>query len=607
MPSLDDFTFIEKASFYTKKEITEKDMNNIIKDLFNDILDKGVEGEKYIDIRRAQNDDIVYSILAYKRLTRPTCIDRNVQLDKKWLERKFAYLFIIEYDEYVVISKRNIPSIKKLRDNLKMINYEVLRSALLKEDVKFQRFGMSNTDISTASIRSKMVEANNLKDVFPTIGANTFKLNSYRMELPQENGHAGSLISVTMDSSKINQIGIHANWQDFINWVKKMINEIKSYSGNDKDSFLSVFAQPVHYLLEYDSEKLVPNALLIQIFNLINDNSIVRITCRDEETGEDEELNKTKLYEKYSKALDVHPNETGTYDICLDEEIIGIINVKEEGIQIESDKLNKVTLEIENDDKISLLKYIVDNGFYIIHFEAPYLKYTNNELFKDAFLWDRLDEFMDVFEKDEKLKDIVSEKGENFDNNQSSFQHNTLFHYCENKYAKDGCIMVCDDLGTEWADYILIGKDSVKLFVAKHKALSFSASAFHEVVGQAQKNLGVFFPLSSMWDRKREKWSNNYKDSGVQTSIRRIRTEGATAEDAINLWKKALNSANYRRDVYLVIDFISKQELQEQLQMIRNGENTAKKKEAIPILWILSSFISSCQNMNIGVHITCQP
>lgn len=607
MPSLDDFIFIENASFYKKKEITENDMDNIIKMLFNAILDKGIEDKKYIDIKRRPYDDTVYSILAYKRLTRPTCIDKSIQLDKKWLERKFAYLFIIEYEEYVVISKRNIPSVKTLRDQLEMVDYETLRSALIEDDVKFQRFGMSNTDISTSAMRSKMVEADNLKEVFPTIGANTFKLNSYRMELPQGNGHAGSLISVTMDSSKINQIGAHAKWQDFISWVKKIINEIKSYNGNAKDSFLSVFAQPVNYLLEYESGNLVPNALLLQIFNLINDNTIVSITCKGEENGEDEEYNKTQLYEKYSKALDVRPNETGTYDICLDEEIIAIIDVTKDGIRIESDKLDKVILEVENEDKISLLRYILDNGFYIIHFEEPYLKYTNNELFKDAFLWDRLDEFMDVFEEDDKLKDVVSEKGKNFYKTQSSFQSDTLFHYCENKYADNGCIMVCDDLGTEWADHILIGKDSVKLFAAKHKNLSFSASAFQEVVGQAQKNLGVFFPLPSMWDQKRVKWSSNYNYSNIQTSIRRIRTEGATAEDAINLWKKAMNSANYRRDVYLVIDFISKQELNKQLQMIRNGENTAKKKEAIPILWMLSSFISSCQNMNIGVHITCQP
>ena len=93
MPSLDDFIFIENASFYKKKEITENDMDNIIKMLFNAILDKGIEDKKYIDIKRRPYVDTVYSILAYKRLTRPTCIDENVQLDKKWLERKFAYLF----------------------------------------------------------------------------------------------------------------------------------------------------------------------------------------------------------------------------------------------------------------------------------------------------------------------------------------------------------------------------------------------------------------------------------------------------------------------------------------------------------------------------------
>ena len=134
-PSIDDFIFNETASFYKFKEELSIDQKNLlIKKLFKAIIDKGIEGEKYIDIRRNIYEGVVYSFLAYKRLVKPTCFDDDYQLDPKWLERKFAFLFIIEYENYVVVSKRNIPSIKKLRDSLDVIDYETIRSALVTDN-----------------------------------------------------------------------------------------------------------------------------------------------------------------------------------------------------------------------------------------------------------------------------------------------------------------------------------------------------------------------------------------------------------------------------------------------------------------------------------------
>lgn len=166
--------------------------------------------------------------------------------------------------------------------------------------------------------------------------------------------------------------------------------------------------------------------------------------------------------------------------------------------------------------------------------------------------------------------------------------------------------MVCDDLGTEWADHIRIGEDSVALFAAKHKEKGFSASAFQEVVGQAQKNLGVFFPLETQWRSKEKKWDGEYKLNQVNTKIKRVRTSGKTAKDAINLWKKAERNANFKRDLYIVIDFLSKSELEENLMKLRERTDFAKKNETIPMLWLISSLWSSCQELNVRLHVTCR-
>lgn len=616
-PSINDFIFHEIASFYKfKEELSNYQKDLLIKRLFKAIIDKGIEGEKYIDIKRSIHDDVVYSFLAYKRLAKPTCFDDDYQPDTKWLERKFAFLLIIEYGNYVVVSKRNIPSIKILRDSLDVIDYETIRSALVTENAKFQRFGMTNTDVSDSAMRSKTVEADNLEDVFPAVGANTFKLNSYRMALPHSEGNDDELVSITMNLSKINQIGVRDKWKSFIDWSKRMVDVIKAYHHGETNSFLSIFAQPVDYVTEFSSGHLIPNALLFQMSSLINDKRIIGVSRKRIDEGVDpkEEIDKSLLFAKYHTAFEIAADEGGRFSAKSDEEVIATFDVTENGISLHSDEMENMWLIIRNDvetsdeeeDEENLLGYLVKNGLYVIHFENPSLKYSGGVLYRDSTLWGRLEEFLDVFEDDKDLCNTKTEKG-NFTEEQTSFDRDSLFSYCEQKYSEDGKIMVCDDLGTEWGDYILIGKNSVSFYAAKHKGLCFSASAFQEVVGQAQKNLGVFFPLDSMLDSKRDKWSMNYIQFGVHTSIPRVRTVGRTAEDAVSMWKKALNSANYRRDVFLVIDFISKKRLSDCLQKLKDGENIPEKKEAIPILWILSAFISACQNMNIGVHITCQP
>ena len=616
-PSIDDFIFHDTASFYKfKEDLSIEQKKRLINKLFKAIMDKGIEGERYIDTRRNKQGDVVYSFLAYKRLVKPTCFDDDFPLESKWLERKFAFLFIIEYDNYVVVSKRNIPSIKILRDSLEVIDYETIRSALLTNNAKFQRFGMTNTDVSDSAMRSKTVEADNLEDVFPAVGANTFKLNSYRVALPHFEGEEDELVSVTMNLSKINQIGVRNKWESFIDWSKRMVDAIRAYRMGDNNSFLSIFAQPVDYVAEYSSGNLIPNALLLQMNSLINDERIIGVNRKRIKEGVDskEAIDKSLLFAKYHSAFEVAADEGGRLFAKSDEDVIASFDVTENGISLHSEEMENLWLTIKNDvetsegeeDEVNLLGYIVKNGLYVIHFENPSLKYSGGVLFKDSSLWGRLDEFLDVFEDEEDLCHTKTEKG-NFNEEQTSFDRDSLFSFCEQKYREDGKIMVCDDLGTEWADHILIGKDSVSLFASKHKDLCFSASAFQEVVGQVQKNLGVFFPLENTLESKRDKWSMNYIQSGVHTSIRRVRTEGKTAEDAVSLWKKALNSANYRRDVFLVIDFISKKRLSDCLRKLKDGETLPEKKEAIPILWLLSAFISACQNMNIGVHITCQP
>lgn len=604
---MEEFEFNENAYFY--RVIEGADMETIIHNVLSDAIDERKEGALYDKIERvpAGIDGMLYSFLAYKRKMRPACFVKGVAVEDKWWERKFAYLLIVEYNGYVVVIKKNIPTIRGLKGGVRAVDYNVLCNVLVDDTTVYKKFGIDNLDMSDFAMRSKVLESENLESVFSTIGANNFFLDSLRLK------NSEGTFSLAMNQSKINQYSNKkAGFDAFVEWVKKIVDMIAACDGGSVQNYLSVFATPVDYQKEYREGNLEARAVLISLYKLYNEDvEHIKRQYKDGEEDKEDNLSVDELCSRFQYAFDLTDDGDHNYSAPVDD--WGNINVmvSERGVSIHGDWMKNVIISKNIDgDEIcfSLFDYIRENGLYTVMFDSPILKYSNRTLFKDHRLTGNIDTFLDLFEDDLELAGIADEKVVgHFNPDDMQFAYNTLFGYIERHYRDDEKIMVCDDLGTEWADHIQIGDNSVSLFAAKHKDLCFSASAFQEVVGQAQKNLGIFFPQESQWDRKIEKWNDVYKLGRVTTHIQRVRTNGKTSREAVDMWKKAERNLNFKKDVYLVIDFISKGTLRTNLINLRDGIPFGEKKETIPMLWLLSSLYASCQELHIGLHITCRP
>src|SRR3546814_19346195 len=83
------------------------------------------------------------------------------------------------------------------------------------------------------------------------------------------------------------------------------------------------------------------------------------------------------------------------------------------------------------------------------------------------------------------LAGATSEKGV-FANDQQSFSGGSVFQIVVDRIAEDCNILICDDLGDEWADFIGLSTDGspnmVSFYHAKHGIRSLGASPFHEAV-----------------------------------------------------------------------------------------------------------------------------
>ena len=101
---------------------------------------------------------------------------------------------------------------------------------------------------------------------------------------------------------------------------------------------------------------------------------------------------------------------------------------------------------------------------------------------------------------------------------------------------------------------------------------------------------------------KRDFWNGLYPNS----NIRRLR-KGDSIDNFIHQYQSTIKNPYLKRECYLVINFISKSELQNNLNQLRDGVNFAQKNETIQILWFISSLVSSCKEVNVDAYICCKP
>jgi superfamily II DNA or RNA helicase len=194
------------------------------------------------------------------------------------------------------------------------------------------------------------------------------------------------------------------------------------------------------------------------------------------------------------------------------------------------------------------------------------------------------------------------EKGEKGILGRDSWQRGSLFHEIDrnSELFKRGKlsphILVCDDLGTEIADFIAVDVKQRKIALLHAKVFEndthLSAKAMQDVVAQAKKNLAFLDPaemvnrgaIGAKWDSK-WRWSK-----GSPVGLTRIRRDDESIGDGARLLETIqtlLRSASVQKEVWLVL---GRAFTKDDLRRIVLAE------EKIPYHWVqLLYLIHSCQ------------
>lgn len=570
--------------------------NGVIDNLLKTISANKV-GRHYQKVVRKDTDGVKWSFIAFKTQCRPTCFHKEAVIDNNWLEIRFAYLLLVEIDEFVIISKRYVSGLSDFISKFEPIDYEILANVFMNEQVALQKLGMRNLDTSKGAMHQKIVEAENLIDSFSSVGSNTYNLSQYRLISNNE------IISISLNTLRISNLGGKNQLIGFIHWCKIVCAKIQSYV--EHSTYMSIFATPIKF--EKQRDKLTPSTLFFTRERLIADieSKIAHISFINKK----EEIiivpSYVRLLNILAKPFSIEHDRDGNFIIGKNTPNQIALKINKKSISLKSNVLSRCILTMGDGTEENLESYINRTQSFIVYFADSISRYNDRKLFKDNQLLGNIDSFLEIFQPLNELTRATSEKG-TFTINSEDFSENSLFHIVEQKFKSKHDIFICDDLGTEWGDHIGLTPHSVSFYVSKHKKLGFSASAFQEVIGQAQKNLGTFTPIPKLLNDKESTWNRMYRNDGIQTRISRIRT-GQSAIDAISMWQMAQRSANFTREMNIIIDFISKATLSDYLKKLQQGEDFPQKKEAVPMLWLISSLVNTCREQNVRIHIYCQP
>ena len=588
----------ENAYFYENIDKVDISNNKII-EIFRTV--SSVKTGNYllnsIRLKLNGNENIYYSICVFKYSTKPTFIEEELA---NWEEVKIAYLLIVEIEDFIVISKKNISKLQDFLKYFKPLDYSILSTLFVTDDTSFEKFSLKNLNVSDKAVREKTIEAIDLKENFSALGASNYLLNSLRLK------NNDGKTSLMLNSSRINKFGKKDSIEIFCFWSKNLVHQIKRHINSN--TFLSIFAEPQDY--EALKLGLVPISILFNFSNIYTDfeqGLIDRVIIRNKnEDGEifDKEINLIDFLTKFERLCTVKSNG-GVHSIKNKTSKDLEIKLNDKSITIHSQKLKNVKLIRDNGNEISVIDYINGKNSFIINFDNIDLAYSNRKLFKDSRLIGSISNFLKIFKTSPDLDNITSEKG-SFSTTSTSFENTSLFGFVENNFKNDFDYFVCDDLSKEWADHIGLSENKISFFHSKHKTSNASASAFQDIVGQAQKNLGNLTPQDFQLESKRNIWNSTYNSSeGVNTLIARSR-KGHNSNQIIDQFKETIKNPYLRKEVILAIDFISKSNLETYLDNLVNGVYFAERNETIQILWFISSLISSCQELNTEVTIYCK-
>lgn len=588
--SIDDLCISKNAQFYKlNKSLSATSVRKAFRS-----LSEGRVGNYLFNIVRQQHttitgNDATYSLVAYKVQAEPSFLSGSGVT-----EDKYAYLLLLECDDALVILKKYIDSPEKLFEKcIKEYEYDKFCHFFGSQHPEYERVAMKNMSISNAVIRSRSLEAKSLNGIIPTASSSRSIPTNFRMKIGTE------VYTLTPSTSRVSHRDKKSSLDGLIDWAIETKNELNITT--NASEFLNNFASPI-CLDDIIKSGHVVVGLFLDVSEIEEKVTSGTATLK---TTDGTALTNTqikKLFNQLRSPIRIINNEADFRWVKIPLSITCAKTV----ITVRSSLLSSIIVE-DSTEEYTLTGYLNKEKTFSAIFDTPTYSYYSRSCFEDGSLLESIDYILNVFDDSFNFGSVASEKEKPHLNTLDRFPTSSLFRAVEDGYCQSYDITICDDMNDEWADHIAIknnGAVSEIAFIHSKfvKKDTYGASAFHEVVAQALKNIG-----RTQADKKlfKTKYENEWDQCYESTQIPRV-TGATNWSDLENALDNLNQNPNAIKKIVLATPFLRKSKLTSELRKISNP-NYKCKPHYVQLTWLINTFVSSCREYGVQAHILCKP
>jgi hypothetical protein len=531
------------------------------------------------------------------------------------VERVFGFLMIVERGNLIAVLKAglDLPSTFKSY-YLDKIESDRVDRAIARHGAVFEKLRLKNMSTSKHALRSKTLEARNLENTVPTSGASHFVPRGYNVRRDDGN------YSATPNTGRISIQADRAGFEEIVRWAGEVMDLLAAGAG-ETAAFIRNFARPMDLASIPDGVK--PTYLAVDVpglDDLLSGEEGRKIRLVLEDRGAFVEMNEAAigpLREDLDRTFAVVAEQGENHVEDPDSGVrIGMVKVRKTRIALADFALQSIeeifvedaALPLGTDaDRRPLARFLDQENLFTVLFSDLSLAYIDGSLYRDEALRGGGVDFLRHLLAVPRLAQATSEKGA-FVDGQQVFGDLSVFRAVVDQIAQEEDVLLCDDLGDEWADFIGVRTTTrpamVSFYHAKHGRRSLGASAFHEAVGQAQKNLGRMMLPPEAMPPKYASWETNYRADGAETAIPRIMRGGSRAEIERRI-EEARSAPDLVKRVFIVTSSLSRLEVEAAFAGVTAGQ--APAAHFIQLYWLLTSFFSACTEVGAIGYVVCQP
>lgn len=530
-------------------------------------------------------------------------------------DRVHGFMVLVERGEYVAIIKSglDLPASFKT-EYMSRADRARVEAAVATAEAVFERLRVQSTSPSAQVLRAKTLEAANLEGSMPMGSASRYFTQAYTVR--RDDGH----YSATPSTGRIAQRGDRSFYEVAVAWAAAVIEQLTA-GGGEVAPVIRNFARRVD--LENLPHGALPILLAIDVPKLtellLAEQPTMRLVRPQENPDQLHQLTGAEV-EEVLRSLSVEfevRRGRPDYRIKQGSRSVGSLRIGKTRIAMRQLELAAIaglgveTMAVavgQDEERTLLARYLDREDLFTVLFSDPALAYVEGELFRDEAMLDGGAGFLRHLRPVASLATATSEKGD-FALAQADFTTHSVFRKIIDDVAASDDILVCDDLGDEWADFIGIDTQSrppsINFYHGKHGASSLSASAFHDAVGQAQKNLGRLSLTPGAMPAKYERWALDYlSGDGTQTAIGRIVRGGPVDDVRRNIDEVRAAPATVRH-VHIVTSSLSKAQVEATFNAVAAGARPPA--HFVQLYWLLNIYFSACAEMGAVGFIVCRP